>query len=79
MDNREKTWHGVRAASLSIVAGVGHLYLGEKRGYAIFAFGAALFMISRLFWQPAELLYLSLAIFSAGDAYAIAKRGYGLM
>jgi hypothetical protein len=36
-------------------------------------------MISRLFWPPAELLYLSLAIFSAADAYAIAKRGYGLM
>jgi len=55
------------------------LYLGKKRGYAIIAFGATLFMASRLFWQPAELLYLSLAIFSAGDAYAIAKRGYGLM
>lgn len=79
MDTREKTWHGVRAASLSIVAGVGHLYLGEKRGYAIVAVGATLFVISRLFWQPAELLYLSLAIFSAGDAYAIAKRGHGLM
>lgn len=79
MDTREKTWHGARAASLSIVAGVGHLYLGEKRGYAIFAFGAALFMISRLFWQPAELLYLSLAIVSAVDAYAIAKRGSGLV
>jgi len=78
-DNREKTWHGLRAASLSIVAGVGHLYLGEKRGYAIVAFGATLFMTSRLFWQPAELLYLSLVIFSAIDAFAIAKRGYGLM
>ena len=78
MDNSEKTWHGVRAASLSIVAGVGHLYLGEKRGYAIFAFGAILFLISRLLWPPAELLYLSLAIFSAVDAYSIAKRGHGL-
>jgi hypothetical protein len=79
MDNREKTWHGARAASLSILAGVGHLYLGEKRGYVIIAFGAILFLTSRLFWQPAELLYLSLAIFSAVDAFAIAKRGYGLM
>lgn len=79
MDGREKTWHGVRAASLSIVAGVGHLYLGEKRGYALVAVGVTLLVISRLFWQPAELLYLSLAIFAAGDAYAIAKRGYGLM
>jgi len=79
MDDREKTWHGLRAASLSILAGAGHLYLGEKRGYIIVAFGAALFIVSKLLWRPAELLYLSLAIFSAVDAYSIAKRGHGLM
>ncbi len=79
MDDREKTWHGLRAASLSIVAGVGHLYLGDKRGYTVLAFGAALVLISKLVWQPAELLYLSLAIFSAVDAYSIAKRGHGLV
>ena len=79
MDDREKTWHGLRAASLSVLAGVGHLYLGEKQGYVILVFGAALIVISKLFWRPAELLYLSLAIFSAVDAYSIAKRGHGLM
>lgn len=79
MDDREKTWHGIRAASLSILAGAGHLYLGEKRGYIIVAFGAALVIVSKLLWRPAELLYLSLAIFSAVDAYSIAKRGHGLM
>ncbi len=79
MDNREKTWHGLRAASLSIVPGVGHLYLGEKKGYLIVAFSVTLFLISRTIWPPAELLYLSLAIFSAFDAYSIAKRGHGLM
>jgi hypothetical protein len=79
MDSREKTWHGFRAASLSIVAGVGHLYLGEKRGYVVFLLGMLLVIISRVIWQPAELLYISLAIFSAGDAYSIAKRGHGLM
>lgn len=78
MDSREKTWHGLRAASLSIVAGVGHLYLGEKSGYAILLFGAVLILLSRTFWPPAELLYVSLAIFSAVDAYSIAKRGHGL-
>ncbi|MBM4122090.1 MAG: hypothetical protein FJ249_05820 [Nitrospira sp.] len=79
MDNREKTWHGLRAASLSLVAGMGHLYLGEKRGYAVLAFGLALLIIARSIWPPAELLYLSLAIVSAFDAYSIAKRGHGLM
>lgn len=79
MDTREKTWHGLRAASLSILAGMGHLYLGEKRGYGILAFGLAALLISRVFWRPAELLYLSLAIFSGVDAYSIAKRGHGLM
>ncbi len=44
MDEQEKTWHGVRAASLSIVAGVGHLYLGEKRGYVLLAIGVALLL-----------------------------------
>jgi len=79
MDAREKTWHGLRAASLSVVAGIGHLYLGEKRGYTIFLFGMALLVVSRFVWPPAELLYISLAIYSAFDAFAIAKRGYGLM
>ena len=79
MDGREKTWHGVRAASLSLIAGLGHLYLGEKSGYTFLAFGLALLLISRILWPPAELLYLSFAIFSAMDAFSIAKRGYGLM
>ena len=79
MDNREKTWHGLRAATLSVVAGLGHLYLGEKRGYTVLAFGLALLVISRTIWRPAELLYLSFAIFSSFDAYSIAKRGHGLM
>jgi hypothetical protein len=79
MDDREKTWHGLRAASLSIVAGIGHLYLGEKRGYLLLAFGVTLLLIARLLWPPAELLYISFAIFSAVDAYSVAKRGHGLM
>jgi hypothetical protein len=78
MDDREKTWHGLRAASLSIITGAGHLYLGEKRGYALFAAGMTLILVSRFAWRPAELFYLSLIIVSAVDAYGIAKRGHGL-
>ncbi|MBM4124269.1 MAG: hypothetical protein FJ246_04850 [Nitrospira sp.] len=79
MDVREKTWHGLRAASLSVVTGLGHLYLGEKRGYGLIVAGLALLILSRAFWEPLQLLYLSLSIFSAVDAYSIAKRGHGLM
>jgi len=79
MDNREKAWHGLRAASLSVVAGLGHLYLGEKTGYGFLAFGLSLLVISRTVWRPAELLYVSFAIFSAFDAFSIARRGHGLM
>jgi hypothetical protein len=79
MDDGEKTWHGLRAASLSVVAGLGHLYLGEKSGYAFLAFGLALLIISRTIWPPAELFYVSFAIFSAVDAFSIAKRGHGLI
>jgi hypothetical protein len=78
MDSRERTWRGLQAASLSIIIGMGHLYLGQPRGYVLLFCGAALFLTSRLFWPPAELLYISLAIFSAVDAYGIAKRGHGL-
>jgi hypothetical protein len=79
MDNREKTWRGIQAALLSIIPGVGHLYLGEKRGYWLLIAGMALLMLSRLWWLQLELLYMSLAIVSAFDAYGIAKRGYGLI
>ena len=79
MDNREKIWHGLRAASLSVISGLGHLYLGEKSGYTFLAFGLALVVVSRTIWPPAELLYLSFAIFTAVDAFSIAKRGHGLV
>ena len=78
MDDREKHWHGLRAASLSIVAGVGHLYIGEKRGYVLLAIGAILFAVSRVLWPPAELFYVILVIVCAFDAYSFVKRGYGL-
>ena len=32
MDPLEKTSHACRAAALSLVPGLGHLYIGEKRG-----------------------------------------------
>ena len=79
MNDREKTWHGLRAAVLSILPGTGHLYLGEKKGYGILIFSVSLLLVARWLWEPAELLYLSFAIFAAFDAFSIAKRGHGLV
>ncbi len=78
MIDREKTWEGIRAASLSVIPGVGHLYLGETRGSWVLAFGLGLILIWKTVWPPAQILYISVAIFSAADAFAFAKRGYGL-
>lgn len=79
MDVREKTWHGLRAAGLSLLPGLGHLYVGEKRGFGLIALGFALFVVSRFLWQPALWLYLGLAVVSACDAYVIVKRDRGLV
>lgn len=79
MDNREKTWRGVQAASLSLIPGLGHLFLDEKRGYWLLGVTVSMILIWKFFWRPMELLYLSYAIFSAVDAYSFAKRGHGLM
>lgn len=79
MDVREKTWHGLRAAGLSLLPGLGHLYIGAKRGFWLLAVGFTLFVISRFLWPPALWLYLGLAIVSACDAYVIVKRDRGLM
>ena len=75
---REKIWHGIAAASLSVVAGLGHLYLGIPRGNILIACSAAFFLIGRFYWPPAEWLYIQFAIFSGVDAFSFAKRGRGL-
>ncbi len=79
MDVREKTWHGLRAAGVSLLPGLGHLYIGEKRGFGLLAVGLTLFAVSRFFWQPALWFYLGLAVVSACDAYLIVTRDRGLM
>lgn len=77
-DEREKTAYAIAAASLSILAGVGHLYLGIKRGYVLLACGLVMIIISKVFWPTGWLIYIQFAIFTAFDAYSFAKRGFGL-
>ena len=75
---REKTLNAIGAATLSVLAGVGHLFLGQKRGYVFLACGLSLIIISKFYWPVGWLFYVSFAIFSAFDAFSFAKRGYGL-
>jgi hypothetical protein len=78
MDDREKTMHAIGAASLSILAGMGHLYLGVKRGKLFLGCSLLMILIGQFFWPPAWFLYVQFAIFAAFDAFAFGKRGHGL-
>ena len=77
-DQKEKTLIAIGAATLSVLAGMGHLYLGVRRGYVYLACALALIVISQFFWPVGWLFYIQFAIFSAFDAFSFAKRGYGL-
>ena len=74
LTEREKIWHGIAAASLSVVAGLGHLYLGISRGNVLIACSAAFFLIGRFYWPPAEWLYIQFAIIS-GFFFCQARAG----
>jgi hypothetical protein len=78
MDNREKTMHALGAATLSILPGMGHLYLGVKRGNIFLVCGILLLIISKFFWSTGWLIYLQFAILAGFDAFAFGKRGRGL-
>jgi len=69
------------AAALSLVlAGLGHLFLGLGRGMW--------FMVPSIFllylywtaqWEYADVVFLSLSIVAAFDAFSFAHRGYGII
>lgn len=78
MEEREKTLNAIGAAFLSILPGMGHLYLGAKRAPVFLACGLALLIVAKFFWPMGWLFYIQLAIFSGVDAFSFAKRGRGL-
>jgi hypothetical protein len=78
MDERKKTLNGIAAASLSILPGMGHLYLGVKRARIFLVCGVLMLVISKFFWETGWLWYIQFAIFAGVDAFAFAKRGRGL-
>jgi hypothetical protein len=68
------------AAFLSLVlAGLGHIFLGLRRG-VWFAIPSAvlLYLWSTGSWDLADAFFLSIGIFSAFDAFSFAQRGHGI-
>lgn len=78
MDALEKTWHARRAAILSVVPGLGHLYIGEKRGYWIVLATAAFLVVWQVSRIVAAFLYAVLVAAAARDTFLIVKRDRGL-
>ncbi|UCH90613.1 MAG: hypothetical protein JSU60_05745 [Nitrospirota bacterium] len=78
MNEREKTLNGIGAAFLSILPGMGHLYLDVKRGPVFLICGLVMLVVSKFFWPMGWLFYIQLAIFSGVDAFSFGKRGRGL-
>jgi hypothetical protein len=78
MDAGEKSRHAARAAVLCLVPGLGHLYIGEKRGFVTIVISAIVMLCAWLVWRPAVWLYLGLVILSIWDTYLTVKRDRGL-
>jgi hypothetical protein len=69
------------AAALSLaLPGLGHFFLGQRRGIWFAVPGLILLYLhfARL-WDFADVTFLGLAIFAAFDAFSIAQRGYGIV
>ena len=77
MDSRERTIRGLQASCLSLLPGLGHLYIGERKGLKVLPGSLLLLAVARYWWAPALLLYLGLAVWAARDTYRIVKRGRG--
>jgi len=69
------------AASLSLVLpGLGHFFLGLRRGVW---FGVPSVVLLYLYWASlwgfADVVFLSLGIVAAFDAFSFARRGHGII
>ncbi len=69
------------AAALSLVlAGLGHFFLGLWRGvwFAVPSM-VLLYLYWADRWEFADVVFLSLGIVAAFDAFSFARRGYGIV
>ncbi|HMW86084.1 MAG TPA: hypothetical protein PKD65_08705 [Nitrospira sp.] len=78
MDPLEKPSHALRAAALSLMPGLGHLYIGEKRGGPLLAAGLLLIILWTNWFAFALVPLLGLVLFSMGDTYLTVSRDRGL-
>lgn len=79
MDAVEKSRHAARAAALCLLPGLGHLYIGEKRGYWLVLVSIIMVIVAWWFWLPAIVLYLGLAAGSAWETHMMVTRDRGLL
>lgn len=79
MDPLEKTSHACRAAALSLVPGLGHLYIGEKRGGPLLLAGILLIVLWMSVFALALVPLIGLVLFCMGDTYLTVTRDRGLL
>ena len=79
MDPLEKTSHACRAAALSLVPGLGHLYIGEKRGGPLLLAGVLLIVLWMVVFSAALVPLIGLVLFCMGDTYLSVSRDRGLL
>ncbi|MBL8072221.1 MAG: hypothetical protein JNM35_14110 [Nitrospira sp.] len=79
MDPLEKTSHACRAAALSLVPGLGHLYIGEKRGGPLLLAGVLLIVLWMVVFSVALVPLIGLVLFCMGDTYLTVSRDRGLL
>jgi len=79
MDPLEKTSHACRAAALSLVPGLGHFYIGEKRGGPLFLAGVLLIVLWMAVFSFVLVPLIGLVLFCMGDTYLTVSRDRGLL
>ena len=63
-----------------VLAGLGHMFLGLWRGLWVAV--PSMFLLYLYWmeqWEYADVVFLSLGIFAAFDAFSIARRGHGII
>ena len=79
MDPLEKTSHACRAAALSILPGMGHLYIGEKRGGPLLLAGIVLIVLWLFAFAVASVPLVGLVVYCMVDTYLTVSRDRDLL